>query len=312
MRFFSLLSLGPAIFLAGSLIGVGQNNLILASPLDSTQKRQPPASVSPSKPAQLPTEAAWPQFLESVRQKSLDYIGALPDFICRQQVQRMAKWGGLGSWQNVDRLVLEVSYYEKTEHYKALLKNDKPLRGDVKGKVGGIISRGDFGNALRLLFTPESNASFKREGKERIRGHAALRVSFAVPQKNSGYDVGFGDERVTVAYVGRCWIELATRQVVRLECEARDIPSSVPVRRSAHITDYDWVDIGGVQYWLPVRASVYLKLINDPHYSRMDFYATVFGGESSGGSVPPELEVRNAMEYKQYRKFGSEVRLVPE
>ncbi len=311
MRYFSLFSLSPAIFFAGFLIGSNQDKLVLASPLDSAQKL-PPASVPPSYPVPIPTEATWPYFLESVRQKSLDYNSALPDFTCRQQVQRMAKLGGLGSWQNVDELVLEISYYEKAEHYKMLLKDDKPLRGDAKGEVGGIISQGDFGNALRLLFTPESNASFKMEGEEHIRGHTTLRVSFIVPQKNSGYDVGFGDQRVTVAYRGRCWIELATRQVVRLECEARDIPSSVPVQQSSHVTDYDWVDIGGSQYWLPVRASVYLKLINDPHHPRMNFYATVFGGISPGGGNVPQLEVRNAMEYKQYRKFGSEVRLMPE
>jgi hypothetical protein len=311
MRYFSRLSLSPVVFGVGFLIGGSQDKNSLASPLDFSQSN-PDISISQSNPVQMPTEATWPHFLESARQVSLNYISALPDFTCRQHVQRMAKLGGLEGWRKMDGLVVEVSYYGKAEHYKLLLKDNKPLRGESKGEVGGITSQGDFGNALRLLFTPESNASFKLEGEERIRGHAVVRVSFTVPMENSGYKIGFGDQRVIVAYRGHCWIDLATQYVVRLESEARDIPASVPVWQSSHVTDYEWVNIAGVKYWLPMRASVYLKLNNHSQHSRIDCYAAIFGKNSPGGSASPELEVRNAMEYKQYRKFGSDVRLISE
>ena len=43
------------------------------------------ASVSDSIPSgQMPTETTWPKFLELVRQHSLAYSSALPDFTCNQ------------------------------------------------------------------------------------------------------------------------------------------------------------------------------------------------------------------------------------
>jgi hypothetical protein len=259
----------------------------------------------------MPADATWPRFLESVRQIALAYNDALPDFTCQQFVQRMAKLGGMGNWQIVDQLVEEVSYRGKSEHYKVLLKDKKPLPSSGNREVGGFFSQGDFGNALRLLFSPESEASFQKEEGERLRGRTTLRCRFQVPKKHSGYDVGWGDMRVVVAYRGRCWIDLATLQVVRLECEAQEIPSSVPVRISSHTTEYDILEIAGKKYWLPVRAFIYLKLHNDLRRPQMDFYETLFGSPSPGGSIYPDLEVRNLMEYKQYQKFSAEVQLVP-
>jgi hypothetical protein len=47
-------------------------------------------------------------------------------------------------------------------------------------------------------------------------------------------------------------------------------------------------DIGGKKYWLPVRAEVLLV---------------------EGGS---KLQTRNVIEFKRYRKFEAEVKIVPE
>jgi hypothetical protein len=299
------------ILFAARLIGGAQGSLPPVFPPGKTGNNPPDTSSAPQ-PGQSTVEATWSGFVESARQFSLNYLESLPDFLCRQQVQRMVKLGGLGSWQNVDLLTLEVSYHGGKEHYKVILKDQKSLPPDSAGAIGGFLSQGDFGNALRLLFIPESKATFRREGVERLRGWETVRMAFKVPQEHSGYDIGMGGPKRMVAYRGHCWIALKTLQVLRLESEAVGIPGSVPVQRSMHTTDYGLVEIGGVKHWLPVRASTYLKFINTSPLPGLDFYAAAIkAGGMSAGNVTV-LEVMNAMEYTHYRKFGSEVHLVPE
>jgi hypothetical protein len=163
MRCLFLFSLLLTTGLTGLLICRDGCRAALAPSFETAEMVQP-SSTPPSSPEQMPTETNWPQFLESVRQIALAYNDALPDFTCSQFVQRMAKFGGMGDWQMVDELVVEVSYRGKSEHYRILTRDKKPLPSNAKGKIGGFLSQGDFGNALRLLFTPESNASFRRDG----------------------------------------------------------------------------------------------------------------------------------------------------
>ena len=87
---------------------------------------------------------------------------------------------------------------------------------------------------------------------------------------------------------GRCWIDPESLQIVRLEDKAINIPPDFPITRSDGATDYDLADIGGRKYWLPVRAEVLLV---------------------EGGA---KLHTRNVIEFKRYRKFEAEVRIVPD
>jgi hypothetical protein len=156
----------------------------------------------------------------------------------------------------------------------------------------------------------ESNASFRMEGSTRIHRRKTVRARFYVPKNNSRYHTGFENQKVATAYSGHCWIDLATQRVVRLESPAVDIPPFIPVRVSFHSTDYDLIEISGNKYWLPVRASVRMQLVIDSKHKPADFYKSLYG--RSAGTSYRELEVRNVIEYKDYRKFGAEVRLTPQ
>jgi len=266
------------------------------------------ASVEDSIPSgQMPTETTWPQFLELVRQHALAYSSALPDFTCNQHVWRRAKFGSAGAWETVDEMLVEVSYHQEGESYKVLTINNKPAPSQTNITQLGFSTQGDFGSALYLLFSPESKASFRLEGPDRTKGRRTVRARFYVSQSNSRYDISLGNEKVTTAYSGRCWIELASRQVVRLESVAREIPASSRVRESSSTTEYKLVEIAGVQYWLPTRTSVHLRVANDRSRDPIDFYRAIYGRAS--GAIYEMLETQNEIEYKHYRKFGSEVRI---
>ena len=302
-----------AVILDAVLIGLsvctGWFQLTMAVSSQSPETRPKPASDS-IQSGQMPTAATWPQFLESVRQIALAYTDALPDFTCTQHVLRRAKFGASGNWETVDQVVAEVSYHEKGETYKVLTIDDQPPSPDIDIKKQGVLAEGDFGNALYLLFAPASNASFRMEGQDRVRGRRTVRARFYVPQSSSNYEITLGGQKVTTAYNGRCWIDLATRQVIRFESAAQDIPASCPARKSSRSTEYDLVEIGGAKYWLPVRSLVTLQLINELHQPPIDFYKSIYG--RGNGSFYPVVEAQNEMEYKHYRKFGTEVRLLTE
>jgi hypothetical protein len=298
-----------ALGLFKCLSGAGWGQPAIAAPIEASQSQSiPPSNAIPA--GEMPTAATWPQFLDSVRQIVMAYTDALPDFTCTQHIQRRAKFGASGSWEAVDQIVAEVSYHEKGETYKVLTIDKKPPPPNYDVKAAGFSSVGDFGNGLYLLFAPESNATFEMEGPDRTRGRKTVRARFYVPQNSSRYQFVLGDQKLTTAYSGHCWIDLATRHVARYECVAQDIPTSSPVRKSSRTIEYALTEIAGTRYWLPARTSVVLQLVNEPPRPPVDFYMSITG--RVGSNIYHVVDAVNEIEYKNYRKFGTEVRLVPE
>jgi hypothetical protein len=235
-------------------------------------------------------ETDWLRFLESVRTKALAYTDELPNFICTQVTQRQVSDPQRG-WRPVDNFVAELTYFDKKEHYKILTVGNNPTDAAIED-LSGTISTGEFGTAMRSLFGPAAKTSFRLEGRAKSNGHEAVRIGYQVPQKPQGRTITYNNKRTIVAaYRGRCWIDPTSFQLVRLEYKALDIPGNFPIIQSEGATDYDLVDVEGKKYWLPVRAEV-LLLVN-----------LVDRGV--------RFHTRNVIEFKRYRKFEAEVRIVP-
>ncbi len=303
-----------SLVLAAGLMGVGGSSgwrqLASVTPFESAET-QPSSPSASFQLGHMPTAATWPQFLDSVRQTALAYTSTLPDFVCTQYVYRLTKFGSSSDWKLADQIVIEITNNETGEHYRVLRINNKPPAPETDvHMIAGFSSVGDFGNALYLVFAPESDAFFRMEGSARINHRKTVRVRFHVPQGISRYYTGWEGKQVSTAYRGHCWIDLASQRVVRLESEAVDIPSSIPVRASSHSTDYDLIEITGNKHWLPVRASAELQVVNEQYRAPVDLLGAIHAGSSDNSSGT--VRVRNVIEYKEYRKFGTEVRLAPE
>ena len=309
MRPKPVLTLILASGLAGAQICKLQSNFL--ANVFQAEGNQPTSSSVPFPPGQMPTAATWLQFLDSVRQLALAHTRGLPDFVCTQKTIRKAKLGEIGDWKLVDQIVSEVSYYGGMEHYKVLTIDNRPPTTQAEMGIAGFLSEGDFGNSLFQLFALKSNTSFSMEGSDHINKRKTVRVRYYIQQANSKFYIGLGGQKVTTAYGGRCWIDLASQRVVRLEGEAKEIPHFFPVEKSSHSTEYDLVEIGGEKYWLPVRSSVYLQLSNERSGRQVDFYKAIYGRvDPSVNSHYPVMYAKNDMEYTQYRKFGTETRLI--
>jgi hypothetical protein len=269
------------------------------TPSDTTQKPAEPAKTpAPAEKIQsppetipagkMPTEESWPQFLEATRAKAIAYTDELPNFICTQITQRFVRFFPSG-WRQVDNFVAELSYFDKKEHYKILTVANQITTTATIENLSGTRSTGEFGSALRALFEPGTRASFRLEGMDQSNGHETVRVGYQVPKDTSSRTINYNNERnIITAYRGRCWIDPNSYQVVRLEDKAINIPENFPITRSEGFIDYDLADIAGTKYWLPVRAEVLLI---------------------EGAA---KLHTRNTIEFKRYRKFEAEVKIVPD
>ena len=236
-------------------------------------------------------EADWPRFLESVRAKALAYTDELPNFICSQVTQRHVRHSQRG-WRPVDNFVAELTYFHKQEHYKILTIGNQTVPDSTIENLSGTTSTGEFGTAVRSLFDPVANTSFRLEGRAQSNGHETVRIGYEVPQKPAGRTITYNKRTIATAYRGRCWIDPISFQVVRLEYKALDIPKNFPIIQSEGATDYDLTDIEGKKYWLPVRAEVLLLV------DLVDL------GE--------RRHTQNVIEFKRYRKFEAEVRIAPD
>ncbi len=235
-------------------------------------------------------EKNWPKFLEAVRAKAMVYTEDLPNFICTQITQRSIRFFPEG-WHLIDNFVADLSYYDKKEHYKIISVANKIANNVTMENLKGARSTGEFGSTMSAIFDPKSRAGFRLEGPEPNNGRDTIRMSFAVPLETSNRGITYEDESlpkrsIITAYRGRIWVDPASFQIVRIEDKALNIPSDFPITRSEGAIDYDLADISGKKYWLPVHAEMYM----------------VEGGR--------KLHTKNVIEFKKYRKFEAEVRLV--
>jgi hypothetical protein len=67
---------------------------------------------------------------------------------------------------------------------------------------------------------------------------------------------------------------------MRISLEAQNIPASFPVQQAGTVLDYDYAEISGTQYILPLRAVVRMRT--------------------------SKFLSKNEVEFRMYRKFGAE------
>lgn len=241
----------------------------------------------------LPDRETWPQFLEQVRSTAMAYTENLPNFICTQITQRYLRRLPKTGWVRVDNFVAELTYYDKQEHYKLVSVGNRSAASDATlESLKGTTSTGEFGSSLNYLFDPATGTQFRFEGIDHSRGSPTVRVGFRVPKDTSKRSIifreGTTEVGVVTPYRGRCWIDPGSLQVVQIKERAYRIPETFPITRSEGSTQYDRVEIAEQQHWLPVRAEVLLE------------------------NRSARLHTRNVIQFKQYRRFGSEVKFVTE
>jgi len=234
-----------------------------------------------AKPKPSAVEAS--QLLEQVRGAALNYAKSLPDFICTQVVKRYVDSNGRDRWTLLDTLTVKLSFFDQKEDYKLLTINNKPTNLEYM-KTGGAASKGEFGTILHVLFDPLSAGEFHWKNWTTLRRHPAAVFTYHVPRAHSSFvvSVQLAEDRLQEAQVGfhgEFVADRETKMLLHLTTQA-EVPAGFPMRESATSLDYDFAEVGGREYLLPLKAEVKMR--------------------------STRLHTRNEVTFHRYQKFQTE------
>lgn len=239
---------------------------------DQSQALTEAKIVPVEKPRPIPPPSSEDQAaaLDDVRNYALAYSKNLPDFICTEVTRRYGAlppgtrgWGAPGDpprWQAIDTVTKRLSYFDQQEEYKTILHNSTPVSDNTKS-VGGSESFGDFGSMLREIFEPATEARFEWDHWGTLRGQRMMEFGFHVRQERSQYSIVVdGNRRIIAAYHGTVAVDPTTHAVMRLVVVAENIPPDFPVKSTEDVLDYDYQEISGQTFLLPLKATMTANL----------------------------------------------------
>lgn len=166
----------------------------------------------------------------------------------------MARYAQRGRQESpLDVVSAEIIYDHGQESYRNVKIDDRPTDKHLEA-IGGSWSTGEFASTLLILFSSETNTHFRPAGASSISGISARVYDFDVPSENSHWKVQFDSQSLLPAYHGSVWIDPSTARVLRIEEQARNIPSDFPMDTIESAVDYSYLSIGGKSFLLPVHA----------------------------------------------------------
>ena len=262
---------------------------------ESARRRDNPTAYQP------PSAKESIEVLAKSREATLTAVEEMPDFVVKQMIQRSASYAGTNNFQNLDRLIVAVSYRSPdvsgangAEEYRVLSVNGLPkATPEKKGsyeEVGGTSSTGEFVTVLATIFKSENETKFESVDTDVLRGRKTIVYTFETTKEKAHQVIAVLDTRdSTIAGMqGKVWIDRENFRVLRVESNATEIPDDFPVRAASRIIDYDWVTIASEKYLLPLLSDVRLT--------------SKYGKE--------KYETRNLIRFKEYQKYGSEVKIL--
>jgi len=244
----------------------------------------------------LPAPAVAPQFphedtpsipdqrriVGAAQSIALNYAKELPDFLCTEVIHRYDDVKGIMALK--DTVDVRLSYFDQHENYRVLSLNGKMTTRPF-ADIGGAVSEGEFGSLLASIFIGESKTVLRWDHWTTIRKRLAHVYTFKIPVEHSSYKMVFrsdprsGDRTITAGQHGLVYIDRETNQILRIVAEA-ELPDDFPIRQSSTLLDYEFTEISGRRFLLPLRADV-----------RM---------------ATSHVHTRNVVEFKEYRKFTGE------
>jgi len=280
-------------------LGIGAKTLQALQALRDRTKdlmeAKPIAPQAPPAPIPPPSSEEQAAIIADVREYALNYSKNLPDFICTQVTRRYAapmpgtRWGGSSMseprWQAEDVLQIRLSYSLQTgEKYLVVLANNTIVNKDYS-QMGGSKSFGEFGSMLREIFEPSTEARFEWDHWGTLRGKRVMAFAYHVSQSRSQYRLVVEDAKLSIitAYHGLVEVDPDTHVVMRVTTIAENIPPDFPIRKAEDVLDYDFQDLSGHTFLLPLKSQVLM----------------------SGGDALQRLDE----EFRLYRKYSADAEI---
>jgi len=223
--------------------------------------------------------------IERAREWALSFTTGLPNYVCQQFTTRYLKLPGQSGWQAKDVVSANVVYENGKEDYRNIAINGKPQSKKME-ELPGSWSTGEFGTTLRSLFHPGRRAAFRYVKQTQITGMTASVYDYSVKREYSDWRIQLGGQALIPAYSGRVWVDQKTARVIRIEMQADEIPMEFPLDKVESSNDYGLIRLASTdQFMLPLHA------------------------ESLSCERGTTFCSRNAIEFRNYRKFSGEANI---
>jgi hypothetical protein len=243
----------------------------------------PPPVVAPLRPVIPPPEPAEIQrILEEIIDNARTYSKTLPDYLCVEVTRKHFDPSGTQNWRPLATVQEQVSYVDHKEAYTVTMVNGRAVSNVGHETVGGSTLSGDFGSIYSEIFAPETATEFEWDHWATLRGRRTYVYAFRVPQSRSQFTIYDSETRrtVTAGYHGLVYADRESGMVMRYKFDCEDIPADFPVKDVKLDVNYDFIEIAGRKYVLPLKTEI---------WSRAGRYMTW-----------------NEAEFRLYRKFGTE------
>ena len=274
--------------------GIGPRTLralesMQASTAGLPEPKPDPIATAKQTPRQPPPPSPEKQkrIVEEARRKARAYTEELPNYVCLQVTRRYFDPTGLEmDWLKHDEIKTRVSYYDGREDYDTLTVNDLATTRGFD-ELGGTTSRGEFGTILDSLFSTKTNAKFRWARHSLLRGNPVYVFHLEVPRYRSSWSLtasggtsSDGRQTIFPGYTGLVYVDKKTNSTLRIVMEAQGIPKGFPMQEARSRLDYDYIDLSGEPFLLPLKAQTFVR---------------------SG-----RVLTRNDLEFRLYRKFTAE------
>ena len=213
----------------------------------------------------IPSAAEQAEIIRDVREYALNYTKSLPNFLCTQVTRRKAagepgsryaRGASEPSFQTQDTLTIRLSYFEQKEDYKLILFNNSPTTQNYQN-MGGATSSGEFGSMMLQIFEPSTQADFEWDHWATLRGKLVMTFRYKVEQSHSQWSIDYEHrDHIFPAYSGLVYIDKDLHVVMRITLNADNIPPAFPIHLAKTTLDYDYQDISGHEFLLPLKAQV--------------------------------------------------------
>ena len=219
--------------------------------------------------------------IAKAREAAATYLEGLPNFFAKQMTTRYMSENPRQGWQAQDIVTADVAYEDGHESYKNIKIGNKATAQSME-EIPGTRSSGEFATLLIEVMDPGGQAAFRRTGTDSVRGRSSYTYKFEINRVHSRWRVESPSQLYYPAYGGTIWIDKETSRVLRIEMDARKIPTLFPFDTIETTADYDYVRLESQSFLLPVESEVLSC--------------------QRGSSICS----RNKIEFRNYRKFGAE------
>jgi hypothetical protein len=202
--------------------------------------------------ADKPTVEDPEALLQRVRSHATEHLAQLPNYTCREVVDRLVRSGS--NWQHLDTVELEVAYVGQQEIFS---RPGEAFAEQSVDKVvsGGTIGNGAFGSHIDVIFSGDV-AEFKYVGTAKKDGHQTYRFDLRVPQEKSRFLVRHRSAQGMAGYQGSVWVDTETLDVVRVDFKVNRIPPHIGVRLIEESLHYKKMRIGNNDFLLPRNSEL--------------------------------------------------------